>query len=239
MTMAERLNPETRKGIFRDYLLNIVLELVVLFALMGFCSLFIYKGRMVQAAELVGAEMSSPTSGRLVYFILSFVLAVPLCVLASGCARKGKDVPAFWLGYVSGILLWQSFGEEAWHFTVGGIHFVQLESIAAFPLVLLFIGLIIYGCRHRCFDWGVWCTILSFACNWLGHYVTVGLYPFVENFFASRAWNVLAGSTGGGVMFVISIIYLLRHKDTKRGRLTASLLTYIAIGIVSLSLIDG
>lgn len=229
----------SKRDFFVDYLLSIVLELVILFGLMAFCSLFIYKGELVQTSELVGDEMSSPTTGRLIYMILSFVLALLLCIAASECSKRDKDIPAFWCGYASGILLWQALGEEAWHFSISGIHFVQLESIASFPVVLMFIGLIVYGSKHGSFDWGIWCMILSFACNWLGHYITVGLYPFVESLIESHTWNVLAGSIGGAAMFIISILYLLFRAVTRKDRMFASMLTYIAIGCTALSIIDG
>lgn len=229
----------TKKEFLLDYLLSLVLELVILFGLMAFCALFIGKGALIGEPKLIGDEMSSPTAGRLVYLFLSFALFLALCITASRFAKAGKDVPAFWCGYASGILLWQSIGEEAWHFSVGGINFVKLESIAAFPVVLLFAALLLYAHRHRSFNWGIWCMIFSFACNWLGHYVTVGLYPFVENLFAPRTWNVWAGSIGGGLMFVFSIIYLITHAKTRKGRMFASMLTYISIGITALSIIDG
>lgn len=229
----------SKKDFFRDYLLSIVLELVILFALMGFCSLFIYKGALVGEAKLIGAEMSSPTSGRLIYLFLSFVLALALCIAASKLARNGKETGAFWLGYISGILLWQAVGEEAWHFSVGGINFVQLESVASFPVVLLFLGFVLYCAQHRSLDWGLWITVISFACNWIGHYVTVGIYPFFSSLTDSHTWNVCAGSIGGCAVFLYSIFYLHHHADTKKGRMFASMLTYIAIGIVSLSIIDG
>lgn len=229
----------TKNGFLIDYLLNIVLELIILFGLMGFCALFIYRGDLVGESKFIGDEMSSPTSGRLVFLILSFILALILCITASKFAKADKDIPAFWCGYASGIFLWQSLGEEAWHFSVGGINFVKLESVSSFPVVILFVALIIYAYRHRSFDWGIWCMIFSFACNWLGHYVTVGIYPFVEKLFDSHTWNVCAGSIGGGIMFIFSIYYLLTHADTRKGRMFASMLTYISIGITALSIIDG
>lgn len=232
-------NRLTKKGFFLDYLLSIVIELVLLFALMGFCSLFIYKGALIGETKQIGDEMSSPTSGRLIYFVLSFVLAAATCAAASVLAKKGKDVPAFWLGFASGIFLWQSVGEEAWHFAVGGINFVKLESIASLPVIILFAVLMVYAYRHRCFNWGLWITAVSFACNWIGHYITVGLYPFVEKLLPARTWNVWAGSAGGVIVFVLSIVYLVKHSGTRKGRMFASVLTFIAIGIVSLSLIDG
>lgn len=229
----------TKKGFFLDYLLSIVIELIILFGLMGFCALFIYRGDLIQETKLIGSETSSPTTGRLLYLFISLFTSVALCIVASLLARKEKDVPAFWCGYASGILLWQALGEEAWHFSVGGINFVQLESVSSFPVILAFIALIVYAYKKRSFDWGIWITIISFACNWLGHYVTVGVYPFFEKWVESRVWNVCAGSIGGGLVFILSIVYLLFHSETRKGRMFASLLTYISIGITALSIIDG
>lgn len=237
--MFQKRAKMTVKEFLLDYLVSIVLQLVILFALMGFCALFIYRGALIGEQKLIGDEMSSPTVGRLIYMILSGVLAAALSVAASLFAKADKDVPAFWCGYAAGIFLWQTVGEEAWHFSVGGINFVQLESIAAFPVILLFIFMMIYGYRRRSFDWGIWCMLFSFACNWVGHYVTVGIYPFFEGLIESHTWNVTAGSIGGAVVFILSIVYLLFKGDTKKGRMFASMLTYIAIGITALSIIDG
>lgn len=228
-----------KREIATDYLLSILLELIGLAALMFFCALFIYKGSLIGEEQLVGNEMSSPTVGRLIYLFLSFFLGLALGVAAHRYEKKNKTRISFWCGFCSGIFLWQAVGEEAWHFSVNGIHFVQLESISAFPLVILFVLMIAYGYRFHSFDWGIWCTIISFACNWLGHYVTIGIYPFVAGLIESHGWNVYSGSICGGVMLAVSIRYLLRHGDTLKGRLFASLLTFIAIGIVSLSIIDG
>lgn len=228
-----------RKEVLKDYLLSIVLELAVLGALMGFCALFIYRGRLLGEEQLVGSETASPTAGRLIYMFLSLIAGLGLGIAASGYAKADKDRAGFWCGFCAGILLWQAAGEEAWHFSVQGIHFVQLESIAAFPLVILFVLLLVYGYRRRAFDWGVWCLLVSFACNWLGHYVTIGIYPFFADLVESRRWNVCSGSFCGAVMLLASIRYLRRHGDSLKGRLFASLLTFIAIGIVSLSVIDG
>lgn len=237
--MAEKQSGMTKKEFFLDYLLSIVLEIVILFLLMLFFGLFINKGELLQEVKLVGDEMASPKTGRLVYTVLAFVLAVGTCLAASKFAKKEKEVPAFWLGYASGIFFWQALGEGAWHFSVGGVNFVQLESIASFPLVLLFIGLIIYGAAHRSFDWGVWCVIISFACNWLGHYVTIGIYPFFEELVEAHTWNIWAGAVAGGIMLIYSIIYLITRGGTKKGRLFASMLTYIALGCTALSIMEG
>lgn len=229
----------TKKEIIHEYLIPLLIESIILFALMLFFMLFIDKGEMLGEVKLVGDEYSSPTLGRLCYFILSFVLFLITSHLASKSAKKGNDTMAFWYGFVSGILLWQSVGECSWHFAVSGTNFVPLESIASFPLAILFVLLIIYGQRHHSFDWGIWCMVASFACNWLGHYITIGLYPFVEGYFVSRTWNVMMSFIVGILCFAYSMWYLLRRVKTKRGRMLASLLTYIAIGIIALGIMEG
>lgn len=229
----------SKKDFFTDYILSIFLELAVLFGLIFFCAAFIDKGQFVCEQKMIGSEMCSPTLGRLIYLFLSFALAITFGALSSFFARKSNDLPSFWFAFSAGILLWQSVGEEAWHFSVGNINFVQLESIASFPLVILFIGLLIYGCKFKSFDFGIFCVLISFACNWLGHYITVGIYPFFERLTDAHTWNVLAGSIGGGIVFILSIIFLIKNSDSRRGRLLASVMTYISIGIAALSIIDG
>lgn len=105
--------------------------------------------------------------------------------------------------------------------------------------MLLFLALLVYGSRHRSFDWGVWILLGSFACNWLGHYVTLGIYPFVSGLIEAHTWNVAMGIAAGCLVFVLSLVYLLSHSSSRKGRMLAALLTFIALGIVSLSTLDG
>lgn len=229
----------TKKEFFKDYLLCIVGELAVLFALIFFCAAFIYKGEYIIEPRFVVDEMTEPTLGRFIYFILAFVLFLVLSVIASKLATKGNDVYAFWCGFAAGILLWQSVGEEAWHFGVGEAHFAFLENISTLTFVILFACLLIYGYKKQCFDWGIWIMLVSFACNWYGHFVTLGLYSFVEDYIESRTWNIYFGSICGGILFILSIVYLLRHNSTQKGRMFSSVLTFIAMGVVAFSIMEG
>jgi len=69
---------------------------------------------------------SSPT--RLAFMCLAFVSAFLFGWLACKKGRKGKILPAFWLGYTGGTLLWQSTGECAWHFSI-----VSDDYLMCFP----------------------------------------------------------------------------------------------------------
>lgn len=229
----------TKKEIIHDFLIPLILELVILFGLMFVFLFVVEKGSLLAEPVMVGDEMSSPTIGRLCFCIFGFIIFILLSYLASSSAKKNNDTAAFWYGFIAGTILWQSAGECAWHFSIGGLNFVPLESIASFPVTILFILLIIYGQKHHSFDWGIWCMIASFACNWLGHYITIGLYPFVQDLFAERIWNVMMSLIVGTLCFIYSMWYLLCRVKTKRGRMFASMLTYIAIGIIALGIMEG
>lgn len=237
--MLKKQKSINHKKLLTDYFLTILIELIILFSLIFVFYIFIHNGPLIGECEMVGDEQASPTMGRLLYMYISFVVALVLGIIASKCARINKDRVAFFCGFTSGILLWQAIGEAAWHFSVGGVHFVQLESIVSLPLVVMFVILLIYGYANKSFDWGAWCVLTSFACNWIGHYVTIGIYPFISNLIDAHNWNVCSGITCGSILFISSIWYLKRHSDTLKGRLFAALLTYIAIGVISLSMIDG
>ncbi len=229
----------TKKQLFREYLIPLLLEYLIMGVLI-FCHRTIRNfGVLLAEPKLVGDEMSSPTMGRFVYAVVSFLLFAVFTKLGSNAAKKDKDLCSFWFGFTAGVLLWQSVGESFWHFAVGGINFVVLENITSFPLAVLFVMLMIYGKRHHSFDWGVWCMLLSFACNWIGHYITIGIYPFVEPYIASRPWNVWVSVIFGGLLTIYSFQFLLFRAKTTKGRMLASMMTYIALAIIFFGIAEG
>ena len=188
---------------------------------------------------MVGENLTSPTVGRLAFGIIVLVLWFFFSLVASNAAKKEKHYASSLFGFAAGILLWQFIGEISWHYSVGGVHFVPFESVTTFPIACLFILLLLYGKKHHSFDWGIWCMLLSFAFNWMGHYVMEGTYPFVASFVEQHAWYVRASLVSGICGFVYSIIFLLFRVKTRRGRILASMLTYISIGVIAFGLIEG
>ena len=141
---------------------------------------------------MVGENLTSPTVGRLAFGIIVLVLWFFFSLVASNAAKKEKHYASSLFGFAAGILLWQFIGEISWHYSVGGVHFVPFESVTTFPIACLFILLLLYGKKHHSFDWGIWCMLLSFAFNWMGHYVMEGTYPFVASFVGQHTWYVRA-----------------------------------------------
>ena len=188
---------------------------------------------------MVGEAQTNPTLGRLVFGISALVLWLVLTFMASQSAKKDKHYTPSFLGFVAGILLWQAISEISWHYSIGGVHFVPLESITTFPLACLFILLLVYGKKHHSFDWGVWCMLLSFAFNWMGHYVMEGTYPFVASMIDQRTWYVATSLVSGVCGLICSIAFLLFRAKTRRGRLLASMLTYISISVIALGILEG
>lgn len=228
-----------REQVLKEYLLPMLIEAIIFGLLMMLFNLFVKRGPLLQDVRLVGDETSSPTLGRLIYGILSFIGFIVFSALASKEDEDKESTKPFWFGFVAGILLWQSLGEILWHFYVGGINFAPLENITSFPFVIIILMIFIYGKKHHSFSFGIWCVFVTFMCNWLGHYISIGIYPFVESLISSRTWNVSMSIICGGLFFITSIRYLLYRTKTKRGRHLASLFSFIALAIIFFGLIEG
>ena len=229
----------TPKEIVSEYLLPLFAELGILILCMIAFSSLVKLGSLIQEPAMVGENLTSPTAGRLVFGILALALWFVFSLAASKAAKKDKHYSSSFFGFAAGILLWQFIGEISWHYSVGGVHFVPFESVTTFPIACLFILLLIYGKKHHSFDWGIWCMLLSFAFNWMGHYVMEGTYPFVASFVDQHTWYVRASLVSGLLGFVYSIIFLLFRVKTRRGRILASMMTYISIGVITFGLIEG
>lgn len=229
----------TRREIGLEYFLPLVVEFLILAVCMVFFSLFVKLGPMVQKPYMVGGSQTMPTVGRLVFGIAVLVLWFVFSFIASDAAKKDRHYTSSFCGFTAGILLWQFIGEVSWHYSIGGVHFVPFESVTTFPVACLFILLMVYGKKHHSFDWGIWCMLLSFAFNWMGHYVMEGTYPFVESVVDQHTWYVGASTISGTLGFVYSIVFLLFRAKTRRGRILASMMTYISLGVIAFGLMEG
>ena len=229
----------TPKEIGREYFLPLFAEFGILVLCIILFRLFKGFGSLIQEPSLVGGNLTDPTAGRLVFGITALALWFVFSWAASKAAKKDKHYASSFLGFAAGILLWQFIGEISWHYSIGGVHFVPFESVTTFPVACLFILLLLYGKKHHSFDWGVWCMLLSFAFNWMGHYVMEGTYPFVASMVDQHTWYVRASLVSGICGFVYSIIFLLFRVRTRRGRILASMITYISIGVIAFGLIEG
>ena len=170
---------------------------------------------------------------------MAFAGAVLLTVIASQTAKKGREYIPFFLGLISGTLLWQSIGEDLWNFSVNGVNFVQFESVSMFPVFVITILFVIYAVKNQALDWGVWCTLLGFLCNWLGHYVMLGTYPFVAEYFEESVWNKGIAYGSGSILILLGIYLGVFSARDRKGRLIASIITYIATGIIVFGIMGG
>ena len=66
-----------------------------------------------------------------------------------------------------------------------------------------------------------------------------GTYPFVASMVDQHTWYVGASLTAGVCGLIYSIVFLLFRVKTRRGRLLASMLTYISIGVIAFGLMEG
>ena len=229
----------TRRELVLEYLLPLAAEFLILILCLLAFKLSVPLGPMTEPPTLIGEALTRPTVGRLVYGLAALLLWFVFSRVASRAADRDRHYCSSLLGFTAGILLWQFIGEISWHYSVGGVHFVPFESVTTFPVACLFLLLMIYGKRHHSFDWGIWCMLLSFAFNWMGHYVMEGTYPFVSSFVGKHVWYVGASSVSGLCGFVFSIVFLLFRVKTRRGRILASMMTYISLGVLAFGLLEG
>ena len=216
---------------------------LVQFAVLGIC-MFLHHfpvswGRMLEQSELVFEKLTEPTLGRLVCAIVAALLFLVLTALASKQAKSGKDYAPFILGTFAGTFLWQSMGEDLWHFSVDGVHFVQLESVSVLPLVLFFVVTLLYCAKQNALDWGVWCTVLSFAVNWSGHYVLEGVYPFFASLCTKPQWYRGMGLLLGSALLLTGLVWGIKRSKTPRQWMLSAILCYYATAVLAFGLIES
>ena len=216
----------------KDYLLPFFAQYLILLVCMMLHRLVVGKGGFLCPAVMVGDEMSSPTIGRLFYCLAAFLAAVLLSALASHESKSGKEYAPFFLGLTAGTFFWQSLGEDIWHFSINGVNFIQFESISVLPIFVLTCLFVGYAIHNSVLNWGLWCSLLGFLCNWWGHYVMLGTYPFVAAYFEESVWNKGVAQILGGILLIIGIYLGLFSAKDRKGRLLASILTYISTGII-------
>ena len=181
-------------------------------------------------------EDVDPSPMRLLFMSLAFISAFVFAHLACRKGKEGKILPAFWLGYTGGTLLWQSMGECAWHFSIVEedylMCFPHIEGASAIFMVFLTTLLLIYCYKRKAFDWGIWVFVLSFVGNWFGHFFLIGTYPLVSSLMEEEIWFRSAGLIIGALA-VLGALYLNYYAArTRKARLCCCLMLYFAIGII-------
>lgn len=223
----------------REYLVPFLLQYGILIVCLMLHTAFVSKGPLLGAEVMVGDEMSSPTAGRLFFAVAAFITGIIFTSRASSEAGEGKTYVPFFFGMFAGTFFWQALGEDLWHFSVNGVHFVQLESVSVFPLVVVTVLFVIYAVRREILDWGVWCALLSFLCNWFGHYIMLGTYPFVAKYFETSVWNRGVAWISGIFLAILGVYLGIFSAKDRKGRMFAAIVTYIATGILAFGLMEG
>lgn len=181
-------------------------------------------------------EEVDPSPMRFAFMCIAFVAAFVFAWAATKAGRKGKTMAAFLLGYTAGTLLWQSIGECAWHFSITAedylMCFPHIEGASSLFFVIIFIISIIYCYKRNAFDWGVWVSVLSFAGNWLGHFVLIGTYPLVHTLLSEAAWFRGAGAAIGIPAVLFSLYLNFFAARSKKARLCCCLALYFSLGVI-------
>lgn len=231
-----------KKWVWKEFILPFLIMLAITAAGIAVFMITIGFGKNIAPVQTVGDEMTKPTVGRICYEIVSFVGFVLCAIIAEKKSKAGKIDSAFYIGFLSGMLLWQSLGEASWHFgySVGGTYFnyFRIEAPGALLLVIVFGILTAYLMKKRALGFGVLCTLCSFLCNWYGHFVSEGTYPLVAKSLPVSTWYAISGVTIGTIVSIAAIILPIKVFKDKRGHLLCSMILYIGISIISFGFIE-
>lgn len=213
-------------------LFGLLVQVVAFLFPILFFRLTVHSGPLLQGQYDVYGEMSEPTLGRLIFMIVSFFIAIGLIFLSNYFSKKGKDLISFGISFCSGVFLWQSIGECSWHFRVGDIQIVRIECGASLPLIICFTILLIVCGFLKNKNFCIWIAVLSFACNWYGHFITLGTYPLVTNVIDWITWAKTMAITFGSISILVGLFLSLWCSKTKKGIYLASMLIFIGIGTI-------
>jgi len=229
----------TKREFCQEYLLPVLTMFAMLGGLLLLHGRTVRLGGLLQSPAYTNDTLTSPTVGRLVTVFVSTAAFLLLSAAARGMALCGKMLPAFWLGFPAGILLWQITGEDFWHFSLNGTPYLVPENIVSLPCFLLLILLLYYGQRTHCFDFGIWCVLLSFSVNWIGHYLLLGSYEFVNGYMEKSVWFLWASLVLTVLLLGYSLWYLLRKARSTADRIPAAMLAYLAVSLLVFGIAEG
>lgn len=235
-------NETKNKWVWKEF----ILPFLIMLGLTGIgIAVFMFTiglGSNIAPTSVICNETTKPTSGRMAYIIFSFAAFVVTAFLAEKFSKQEKIYPAFYTGFLSGMFLWQAVGEGSWHFGYqlgeSYLNFFRIESAGSLFLVITFALFTGYVMKNRLLGFGVLCTILSFLCNWYGHFVSEGTYPIVSGFMSVSTWYATIGLSAGIIISAAAIILACKKFTDTKGHLLCSMLLYIGISIVSFGFIE-
>lgn len=229
------------KRLVKNYFLPILIQLAIIAIMILLFMNVVSIGNEVMPSVSKGVEQTSPTAGRLFYTIFSFIMFMLMAVLASLYSKNNYLYKPYYMGFLSGTFLWQSIGEAVWHLGVYDegvfVNFTRLESVEVMPLVLPVLLLIGYGFYKKIFNWGIQIVILAFLCNWLGHFITIGMGPFWEKIIGGETWNFIVAFVVGGALTVFGFYWAIRKFEYAKSQLLGSMATFIGISVIAFSFI--
>ncbi|MCQ2792738.1 MAG: hypothetical protein MJ208_04385 [Bacilli bacterium] len=227
------------KKILTEYLLPIAIQLGIFLILMLLHRFTVKAGFNIQEPESVNGMVSSPTVGRLVYLLINPFLIATAIYFALYFNKKKDDLLTFVFANASGILLWQFFGEDFWHFSINGIHFLTFETAEALPIMFILILLLVYFALKKEKNWGLWLILIVFSYNWMGRFITEGLYPFVSSVIPFYMWSLIIALTVCLLACLFSLYLGLYASKDKQARYLSSILTFASVSILIMNIIHS
>ena len=220
----------------KERVISLLLGLLVEVLAFGVCMVLfrvsVYHGKLLQDIKDVAGEETAPTVGRLIYFFVSLCLGIAAFFVSNFFDKKEKSLLSFAFAFGSGVFFWQAFGETIWHFSAGGVNFVRIESVQSFPIPIVFAALLIALGFVKNKNFAIWVMLLSFACNWFGHYITIGFYPFLEPKVSWKIWANSISGVFGGLSVLLGFFLSLFCSKNKKAVYVSSMLIFIGLGVL-------
>lgn len=188
-----------------------------------------------QTSVDVAGEQSNPNWVRLIYMLLTIPGTILLLKWSSKIENKKK---AFWPALIAGIVAWQGLGECSWHFSlpINGVqvNMPPIEGFMGSALIVFFVPVIIYVLTKTNASWTMKIFLLSFLCNWVPHWLLLGIAPMWWNvgvvYHIPAKWPKLGAflfGLHGSLMILYKILF--KAKSTEE-RLVLSVLLYAFVG---------
>lgn len=183
-----------------------------------------------------GEAVNDPNLVRFCYMLLTLPLTAGLLALS----RRGRTESAkFWPALLAGITAWQGIGESSWHFGVPSgadfAFFPRIEGVQGTTMLILFlpVALSIVLDSRACFSLRT--GLLSFSCNWLGHWVLLGIGGLTEaaGWLSVADWMPLCGALLGGGGAALTAWRMYRVSPDRKSLLLLSIVLYMALGVLA------
>lgn len=183
-----------------------------------------------------GEAINDPNVVRFCYALLTIPLTAGLLALSRRCSGK---TGAFWLALLAGITAWQGLGESSWHFGVPSgsdfLFFPKIEGVQGTTFLVLFLPIALRVILNRRSAFSFRAFLTSFTCNWLGHWLLLGIGGLTEalGILPMETWLPICGWLLGGGGCLLALWQMSRRAPDQKSLLLLSIALYMSLGVLA------